>query len=505
MKQLCPDTCATDARVREEQGRLRAAARTAASLPLLVARALRYRTLGWLPHHLASHRAFDPRLFANETPIDVMVLVADHFEPVYEPNAEAASRSVQTWCEAYERIADHHRDADGRPPQHSWFYPADYPNSECVQVLSTSVFRGFGEIEFHLHHGFDKHESFAAKLRAGLEWFNRQGALLTAEAKPRRRFGYVAGNWALDNGAGDASLSGCDTELLALQEVGCYADFTFPALGSPAQPHKTNAIYYPRNRPGPKSYDTGIDVEVGRAPAGGLLLLQGPLVVDWGAGKLEDGALESWAPPSPDRLAAWLKAHVHVRGRPEWVFVKLHTHGIQSRETFLSPALDELFEAMERCWNRPPFRLHYVTAREAYNIAKAAEAGLDGNPNDYRDFLITVPANRRVRCSSPWLLLGHSREIVSVRILEPGPTRVDFATSPLHSARGCFQRLDARFQDGQLAAVQLEGEGELNIHANDRSGAAISRRFVCDGLMRLHVPWTNGQPGSSNGSAEPTP
>jgi hypothetical protein len=34
------------------------------------------------------------------------------------------------------------------------------------------------------------------------------------------------------------------------------------------------------------------------------------------------------------------------------------------------------------------YRLHYVTAREAYNIVKAAEAGLTGNPDDYRDYLI---------------------------------------------------------------------------------------------------------------------
>ena len=40
--------------------------------------------------------------------------------------------------------------------------------------------------------------------------------------------------------------------------------------------------------------------------------------------------------------------------------------------------------AMERWWNRPPFRLHYLTAREAYNLVKAAEAGHSGDPNDFR-------------------------------------------------------------------------------------------------------------------------
>jgi len=38
------------------------------------------------------------------------------------------------------------------------------------------------------------------------------------------------------------------------------------------------------------------------------------------------------------------------------------------------------------------WRLHYVTAREMYNMIKAAEAGHDGDPSGYRDFAITPPA-----------------------------------------------------------------------------------------------------------------
>ena len=37
-------------------------------------------------------------------------------------------------------------------------------------------------------------------------------------------------------------------------------------------------------------------------------------------------------------------------------------------------------------------RLHYVTAREMYNIAAAAMDGAEGDPNDYRDYLIAPPA-----------------------------------------------------------------------------------------------------------------
>jgi hypothetical protein len=117
---------------------------------------------------------------------------------------------------------------------HTWFYAADYRNLGCALTLSDSGFRGFGEVEFHLHHGPDTQETFSAKLHAGLDWFNQTGAMLTAEPRPRRRFGYIAGNWALDNGTGDDAASGSNTELIALRRAGCYADFTFPALGSRA-------------------------------------------------------------------------------------------------------------------------------------------------------------------------------------------------------------------------------------------------------------------------------
>src|SRR5262249_15545545 len=154
------------------------------------------------------------------------------------------AESVRAWCAGYEALAGRHRDADGRPPQHTWFYRYDYPNPACLKALARSAFRGFGEVEFHLHHGHDSHATFAATLGAGLAWSASFGALLGAEAAPRARFGYLAGNCALDNGAGDDALSGCDTEIAALRRAGCYADFTFPCLGSPAQPRLTNTPSY---------------------------------------------------------------------------------------------------------------------------------------------------------------------------------------------------------------------------------------------------------------------
>jgi hypothetical protein len=449
--------------------------RALARFPLLVYRLLRWQALqgGWLSDYLGQRR-FDRGDFPPGLPVDVMVLVADHYEPARRFGDEAAVESVRSWCEEYERLAGSHRDADGRPPQHTWFYRYDYPNPGCVRALAASTFRGFGEVEFHLHHGHDTHEGMAATLQEGLDWFNRFGAMLTAEARPRQRFGYVAGNCALDNGAGDDALSGCDTEVRALPETGCYADFTFPSLGSPAQPRLTNALYYAREDGRPKSYDTGVEAAVGREPSGELMIFSGPVAIDWASGCADDGSVENSSPAHPRRLAPWLSAHVHVRGRPEWVFVKLHTHAMQNRASFLSAATGDTFAAMEHWWNRPPFRLHYVTAREAYNIARAAEAGRDGDPNDYRDFQIPPPANRLVCCNRAWRLLSRTPARLHLEVLEPGPVRLEFAGEP-RSVAGHVRELEALYERGELAHLRIEGEGPFDVVRRKAAAPAVAR------------------------------
>jgi hypothetical protein len=434
-------------------------------LPWLLYRLLRWRPLrgGWLTRHLSTWRPFDRRQLPPGLPIDVMVLVADHFEPARRFGDAAAVESVQSWVGAYERLVSRFRDADGRPPQHTWFYRYDYPNPGCVHALAECAFRGFGEVEFHLHHSHDTHASFARTLRDGLEFFARFGAMRSAEAQPRSRFAYLAGNSALDNGAGDDALSGCDTELSALREAGCYADFTFPNLGSPAQPRLTNTIYYATEDGKPRSYDDGTPVRVGGAASGDLMLLQGPVAFHWANGCVDDGAVENSSPAHPQRLAPWLAAHVHVAGRPEWVFVKLSTHGMQNRVSFLGEGMAATLEAMQAWWNRPPFRLHYVTAREAYNIVKAAEAGRSGNPGDYRDFDVPRPANRVVSCDRPWRLLAHGRDRTHVRVEGHGSTRLAFAGRALRSLSGVIREVEAHFDGAEPVALRVEADGPIKV------------------------------------------
>ena len=134
-----------------------------------------------------------------------------------------------------------------------------------------------------------------------------------------------------------------------------------------------------------------------------LMLIQGPLALDWRRKKgiiprLETAANEqhSLAIGATMRLAA--RQHIHVRGRPEWVFLKLHTHGALPANTFAmfrygKPERQNHLRCLSKEYNDGrEWILHYVTAREMYNIARAAEDGLAGNPADHRDYEVKPPA-----------------------------------------------------------------------------------------------------------------
>ena len=82
---------------------------------------------------------------------------------------------------------------------------------------------------------------------------------------------------------------------------------------------------------------------------------------------------------------------VRIKRGPEWIFVKLHTHGAREDtwNSLFGEKGESMFRYLEQNYNDgKKYLFHYVTAREMYNIIKAAEAGLNGNPNKYRDFLI---------------------------------------------------------------------------------------------------------------------
>jgi len=214
---------------------------------------------------------------------------------------------------------------------------------------------------------------------------------------------FIHGNWCLDNSRPDGRWCGLNNEITLLSEIGCYADFTLPSAPDGSQTKKINSIYYAKDDPyKPKSHNTGKDVEVGEQPWGDLMILQGPLCMAWKRvkgfllmPKIENSDIRLEQPPAISRMKQWLNCNVHVKGKEDWVFIKVHTHGATepSMSVLFDGRLDNFFSDLEDQYNDGAnYILHYVTAREMYNIVKAAEAGEQGNPNNYRNYVVDAPS-----------------------------------------------------------------------------------------------------------------
>jgi len=327
----------------------------------------------------------------------ILFCLVDHFEPLAGPTKAVERQRMEAWAERYPRLAQCHTDSDGRPPQHTWFYPGEQYDEECLEGLSGLVRGGFGEIELHLHHGYDIPERLEARLRHAITQFSKHGALITDEDALKVAYAFIHGNLGLNNSRGVESC-GVNNELPILRDTGCYADFSMPTAPCESQTRKINSIYYAHDKPGqPKSHDDGTDVEVGKKPEGDLMIIQGPLAINranrrYGIiPRIENAEISCSNPPTPSRIRLWVSQHIHVKGRPDRIIVKVSCHGAEdrNREVLLGEPADQMYSYLEAEYrDRPGYRLHYVTARQLYNIIKAAESGLTGDPNLYRDYLI---------------------------------------------------------------------------------------------------------------------
>ena len=357
----------------------------------------------WLPDALRSMARARRESRGREGTIDILFAIADHYEPLHGHESEAVGRRrVDAWLRRYPVMASSFVDADGRHPRHTFFYPIEQYRPELVDPLASLCEGGFGEVEVHLHHDNDT----AAHLREQLEQFTRtlheRHGLLSRDESGAVRYGFVHGNWALGNSLPDGRWCGVDSELAVLCDTGCFADFTFPAAPSPAQTHAVNLVYYAAaSKPGPKAHDRGVRAAVGRRPSPeDLLLVQGPLKASfrqrkWGVVPgVENSALHAGYAPTVERFSEWLSCGISVAGRPEWIFIKVHTHGApeSNAEMLLGSEMETFHRGVQASYNDGQrFRLHYVTAREMVNIIHAAEDGKTGNPGQYRDYRFGRP------------------------------------------------------------------------------------------------------------------
>lgn len=343
----------------------------------------------WLPDYLRRRRhPWDP---ASET--HLIVCVCDHFEPLHDASRPEAIARVERWASDFPPISTSIRDSTGHPLTHTFFYPIEQYDPDILAPLARLCRTAPCETEIHLHHKNDTPENLAATIEKGKRDLASHGFLSTDPAGALR-FGFIHGNWALDNSHPAGAHCGVSNELRILQEAGCYADFTMPSAPDPTQTATVNSIYYATPSAHPKSHNRGRPARVGVDP-NGFLLIQGPLGLNWHSRKwgilprIENADLTPINPPTLTRLSLWLDLDIHVEGRPEWRFVKLHTHGGIPRNMDMllgDPMRDFHQSLLDFAAATPRLSYHYVTARQLVNIVHAAEAGKTGNPSDYRDF-----------------------------------------------------------------------------------------------------------------------
>ncbi len=364
-----------------------------------------WRSLPWLPAY--ARQRLTGRAF-YQGPVHLIFALADHFEPAIVPGSGAArasrseqERRLERWCREYPKAVENHPDSDGRFFRHTYFYPAEQYDADLIDRLAEHCRAGWGEIEIHLHHGARGPDTSENTRRGLVEFRDTLAAcrcLSRLDGTGAPRYAFVHGNFALANSA-RGRYCGVDEEMQILADTGCYADFTLPSAPNVSQTPKINSIYectLPLNQKAP--HRRGRDLESGRAPRTFPLIVQGPLVLDFGRRALpipgiENGELTVARPPTMSRLRLWRKAEVMVRGRPEWIFIKLHCHGMDPRddEAMLGSLMRQfLRDLAEGGREGSGYRTHFVTAREMTNIVLAACDGRDGDPGQFRDYRLKL-------------------------------------------------------------------------------------------------------------------
>lgn len=354
-------------------------------------------SLPWLLRYPFWRAGEISRRFSNApSKYSVIFLVANHWEPGV---GEAAIPRVENWMEMARETGSALRDHDGMPFRHTNFYPAEQYDHRLLEMLSHLQREGFGEVEIHLHHGIEEPDT-AENTRRVLEDFRdrlaEEHSCLSRETiDGPTMYGFVHGNWALANSSG-GRWCGVDSEMQILADTGCYADFTLPSVPYEAQVPKINAIYScggPLNSRTP--HRSGTDVAVGKQPTLPIIF-DGPLVFNWSrriksipVPRVDDGGLARNYTMDLKRFQRWLSTKISVVGRPEWVFVKLYSHGFfewdqdvmigEGMRRFMSEVLDYGSRSGE-------FDVYFASTREAYNMVMAAVDGHSGSPGQYRDY-----------------------------------------------------------------------------------------------------------------------
>lgn len=329
---------------------------------------LPYHAGTWCPGYL---RSLGRNLLARREPVRrLWVAITDHYEP-YWRNADdnLARERVELWVRRWPEVAERHPDSNGRPARYSFFYPEEEYRPALLDRLAALCHAGYGDVEVHLHHDGETESAFLDRMSAFLETLHSRHGLLR-RLGGRIAFGFIHGNWCLDNSRPDGRWCGLNNEITLLKRLGCYADFTMPCGPLPMQARQVNQIYWATDDPlQPKSYDRGVPALPGTGIQGDLLMIPGPLGLRW-EGRLKPfldiGEIGRNLRATPRRVRFWLGAAPRIGAD---AFLKLFAHGAQERHSSLffdDGLLDELYASIRAVCQDKGIDYRFVTAFEMW-------------------------------------------------------------------------------------------------------------------------------------------
>jgi len=321
---------------------------------------------------------------------DIWVTIADHYEPRWRhADLRTAQSRVALWRTTWPEIARRCKpDSRGNAPRYTFFFPEEEYHPTLVEPLAEMGRDGIADVEVHLHHDGEGRQNFIDRISGFCSALHNQHGLLR-KRNGKLAFGFIHGNWALDNSRPDGRLCGLNDEIRLLRDLGCYSDFTMPSGDSPTQARLVNTIYYCSGDPDrSKSYDDGVAVTPGGGIEGDLLMIPGPLGMRWRdrwLPRLETGEIRYGNVATPYRVGRWVELAPRIGVN---TFLKLYTHGAQERNSsaLLCDVLETAFNLLVEEANRRECSIHFVTAWQMYLAIDAIR--------QRRDPLITADAGQ---------------------------------------------------------------------------------------------------------------
>jgi hypothetical protein len=317
-------------------------------------------------------------------PKRVWIAITDHYEPLGNSSSlQQAISCVKRWQDRWPCIADEAPgDAAARKPRYSFFYPQEEYRRELLNGLSEIAQQAIGDVEIHIHHDNETAEAFIGKMtQFSSRLFYDHGLLRKRDGQIT--FGFIHGNWALDNSRPDGRWCGLRGEIALLRDLGCYADFTMPSLPSPTQGRVLNKIYWcTSDGRQPKSFDHGTEVGVDCGVQGDLMMITGPIGLRYRERfipRMETGEVAAYDPPTRYRVKRWFDLAPRVG---DDLFIRLYTHGAQEQncEMLLAGGLRDLYQWCAEEAETRQTELYWASAWEMFLAIEALTQGREPVP-----------------------------------------------------------------------------------------------------------------------------